>query len=126
MSKYKCKEYLRLLLDMLYAPYMPCQNCVVCSPNGLRFARLCRPSASIRVRTFWRRRYAAGNSLGLVAQTSMRLSLLRQGAFSGLPRRGKIFGCVRKPLLQRRVFRSSLAKTRRFAPFTAELMPNMS
>ena len=51
----------------------------------------------------------AGNSLGLVAQTSMRLSLLRQGAFSGLPRRGKIFGFIRKPLLRRRVFRSSLS-----------------
>ena len=101
-------------------------TCVVYSPNGLRFARLCRPSASIRVRTFWRRRYAAGNSLDLVAQTSMRLSRLRQGAFSGLPRRGNIFGYVRKPLLRRRVFRSSLAKTRRFAPFSAKLMPNMS
>ena len=62
----------------------------------------------------------------LVAQTSLRLSRLRQETIFGLPRRGKIFGCVRKPLLRRRVFRSSLAKTRRFAPFTAELMPNMS
>ena len=26
-------------------------TCVVYSPNGLRFARLCRPSASIRVHT---------------------------------------------------------------------------
>ena len=72
---------------------------------------------------FLHRRYAAGNSLDLVAQTSMRLSRLRQGAFSSLTRCGKIFGYVREPLLRRRVFRSSLAKTRRFAPFSAKLMP---
>ena len=62
------------------------------------------------------------DTLDLVAQTSMRLSRLRQGAFSGLPRRGDIFGCVREFLLRRRVFRSSLAKTRCFAPFSAKFM----
>ena len=102
--------------------YLLIQLCLV----NMRRLFAQRPTASIRVRTFWRRRYAAGNSLDLVAQTSMRLSRLRQGAFSGLPRRGKIFGFVREPLLRRRVFRSSLTKTRRFAPFTAKLMPNMS
>ena len=35
-------------------------TCVVHSPNGLRFARLCRPTASIRIRTFWRRRSSGG------------------------------------------------------------------
>ena len=35
-------------------------TCVVYSPNGLRFARLCRPSASIRIYTFWRRRLSGG------------------------------------------------------------------
>ena len=56
-------------------------TCVVYSPNGLRFARLCRPSASIRVRTFWHRRYAAGNSLGHIPYLSS-LALSTCGVYS--------------------------------------------